>query len=69
MAVLTLTIDDTKADLLKAVFGHPEWTNQELSRHIKTYFMESLKLRVKAYQEQQATDTARGSLAEIQVIS
>ncbi len=69
MAILTLNIDDTKATLLKDVFGHPEWTNQELGRQIKNYFIESLKLRVKAYQEQQAVATARAAVIETPVVS
>ena len=69
MAILTLTIDDTRSALLKDVFGHPEWTNRELGQQIKTYLIESLKLRVKAYQEQQAIETARSTVVDIAIIS
>ena len=41
MAILTLTIDDTRSALLKDVFGHPEWTNRELGQQINTYLIES----------------------------
>ena len=69
MATITFTIDDTKAPLLKEVFGHPGWTNAELSRQVKTFLLETLKLRVQEYQERQVVEVARAGIVIPDVIS
>lgn len=62
MATLTLTIPDTVIPRIRAAFGHADWDAATTRDQVTAFLMESLKLKVKAYEDKKAVEDLKATL-------